>query len=156
MQTVLLKPLHHRGQEVIGIYFKNDADLNPLVRKLPGVKWSQTNKCWYVPLDKSSYSQLTESLIEKANLDTATVAEYLKKRTLVKAVATVSSRKESSKAIIASPAWKLSNDNLAALERFTEQLKLKAYSASTIRTYRNEFLQLLQLLKKKTVQCVLR
>jgi site-specific recombinase XerD len=32
-----------------------------------------------------------------------------------------------------------------------QQLKLKAYSTSTIRTYRNEFLQLLQLLKNKPV-----
>jgi len=31
------------------------------------------------------------------------------------------------------------------------QLKLKAYSPSTIKTYRNEFLQLLQLLNKKPV-----
>ena len=32
-----------------------------------------------------------------------------------------------------------------------EQLKLKAYSPSTLRTYRNEFIQLLQLIKKKPV-----
>jgi site-specific recombinase XerD len=37
------------------------------------------------------------------------------------------------------------------LEKFVEHLKLKAYSTSTIRTYRNEFLQLLQLLKHKAV-----
>ncbi len=47
--------------------------------------------------------------------------------------------------------WKLSTENAESLRRFIEQLKLKAYSASTIRTYRNEFLQLLQLLKKKEV-----
>jgi integrase/recombinase XerD len=37
------------------------------------------------------------------------------------------------------------------LNRFVEQLKLKAHSPSTLKTYRNEFLQLLQLLKKKRV-----
>ena len=46
---------------------------------------------------------------------------------------------------------KLSKENLEALQTFVEQLKLKAYSPSTIKTYRNEFLQLLQLLKNKTV-----
>jgi site-specific recombinase XerD len=50
-----------------------------------------------------------------------------------------------------SPAWKLSKENLAALQKLVEQLKLKAYSSSTMKTYRNEFLQLLQLLKKKPV-----
>jgi integrase/recombinase XerD len=48
-------------------------------------------------------------------------------------------------------AWKLSKENLEALQRFIEQLKLKAYSTATIKTYRNEFLQLLQLLEKKPV-----
>jgi integrase/recombinase XerD len=84
-----------------------------------------------VPLDGFSYSHLSDSLKEKATLDTAVVDDYLKKRKLVKAAATISAKKESSKAIIASPAWKLSNDNLAALERFMEGLKLKAYSSST-------------------------
>ena len=50
-----------------------------------------------------------------------------------------------------SPVWKLSKENLAALQQFIEHLKLKAYSATTIKTYRNEFLQLLQLLKGKAV-----
>jgi integrase/recombinase XerD len=151
MQTVLLKPLHHRGQEVIGIYFKNDADLNLKVRKLPAVKWSQTNRCWYVPLKPQSLNYLCEQLKEKANLDTAAVNEYFEKRKSVVATITASSQKEVSKTIISSPAWKLNKDNLAALERFIEQLKLKAYSPSTIRTYRSEFLQLLQILKKKNV-----
>jgi integrase/recombinase XerD len=53
--------------------------------------------------------------------------------------------------IAISPAWKLSKENLEALQRFVEQLKLKAYSTSTLKTYRNEFLQLLQLLNKKPV-----
>jgi integrase/recombinase XerD len=61
--------------------------------------------------------------------------------------------KTSSLPVIAatSPAWKLSKENLWALEQFVQQLKLKAYSPSTIKTYSNEFLQLLQLLKKKPV-----
>jgi integrase/recombinase XerD len=46
---------------------------------------------------------------------------------------------------------KLNKENLAALQKFVEQLKLKAYSPSTIKTYRNEFLQLLQLLGNKPV-----
>jgi integrase/recombinase XerD len=53
--------------------------------------------------------------------------------------------------VATSTAWKLSKENLQALQKFIEQLKLKAYSPSTIKTYRNEFLQLLQLLKKKPV-----
>jgi site-specific recombinase XerD len=61
------------------------------------------------------------------------------------------SQKFISKPPDASPVWKLSAANLTALEKFVEQLKLKAYSTSTIRTYRSEFLQLLQLLKSKPI-----
>ena len=39
----------------------------------------------------------------------------------------------------------------AGTEKFIEQLKLKAHSPSTITTYGNELMQLLQLLKKKPV-----
>ena len=55
------------------------------------------------------------------------------------------------KPVALSPAWGLSADNLKALNTFVQQLKLKAYSTSTIRTYRKEFLQLLVLLKNKSV-----
>ena len=119
MQTVLLKPLHHRGQEVIGIYFKNDADLDLLVRKLPGVKWSQTNKCWYVPLSSQSYSYLCEQLKEKANLDTAAVNEYFEKRKSVLATTAASSQKDISKTMVSFPAWKLNKDNLAISVSFS-------------------------------------
>ncbi|MBK7559219.1 MAG: phage integrase N-terminal SAM-like domain-containing protein [Chitinophagaceae bacterium] len=45
----------------------------------------------------------------------------------------------------------LSDENLKSLQSFIEVLQLKSYSASTIKTYRNEFMQLLQLLKNKPV-----
>jgi hypothetical protein len=42
--------------------------------------------------------------------------------------------------------------NEAALQVFVETLQLKAYSKNTIRTYRNEFIQLLGLLKSVPVE----
>jgi site-specific recombinase XerD len=53
--------------------------------------------------------------------------------------------------LVTSPAWRLSPENREALQKFVQHLKLKAYSTSTIKTYRNELLQLLQLLKQKPV-----
>jgi integrase/recombinase XerD len=152
MHTVLLKPLHHRGQEIIGIYFKNDAELNLEVRKLPLIKWSQTNKCWYIPLNKESYENLSKKLKDKATLDSVALKDYLNKRKRILAT-TISTKpgNDISTGIIRATAWKITKENLTALERFIEQLKLKAYSSSTIRTYRNEFLQLLQLLKTRYV-----
>lgn len=45
----------------------------------------------------------------------------------------------------------ISADNLAALALMMEQLQLKAYSSSTMKTYKNEFSALLQLLKDRNV-----
>jgi site-specific recombinase XerD len=47
--------------------------------------------------------------------------------------------------------WELSDANLEALTLFVQRLQLKAYSPSTINTYRNEFIQLLKILKQKPV-----
>ena len=121
------------------------------MRKLPSVKWSQTNKCWYIPLSQHSYKDVYRELEGKANLDTAALKDYLEKRKGIKATLPVAPGKLISKSIVSTVALKLSDHNLAALEKFTQQLKLKAYSPSTIKTYRNEFLQLLQLLRKKNV-----
>jgi integrase/recombinase XerD len=151
MQQVILKPLHHRGQESIGICYNNYPALNNIVKKLPLVKWSQTNKCWYMPLKPESYNQIYKALKEKTDLDTTRLKTYLEKRKKVTTTVTAPANNIISKPLISSPVWELSKENLAALERFVEELKLKAYSVSTIRTYRNEFLQLLQLLKNKPV-----
>ena len=137
-------------QESIAIYYKHEAEINLIVRKLPSVKWSQTNRCWYLPLTKASYNQLKKELQEVSKIDDTLLKKYLEKRKQVTEAAALP-KKSSVKPALLSTAWKLSPQNLTALEKFTEQLKLKAYSASTIRTYRNEFLQLLQILKKKNV-----
>jgi site-specific recombinase XerD len=151
METILLKPFYHRGQESIGIYYDNYLSLNKIIRKLPKVKWSQTNRCWYIPLNEAAYKQICNTFNKTVDIDNTALKQYLQKRKQVTATVPVLSRKAVSKSVVASPALKLSKENLAALERFIEQLKLKSYSSSTIRTYRNEFLQLLQLLKKKPV-----
>lgn len=38
----------HREQEVILLRFAKDAALIKIVRAIPGTKWSQTHRCWYV------------------------------------------------------------------------------------------------------------
>ena len=55
--------------------------------------------------------------------------------------------KENSKGILP----KVYSINQAALDNFTNILQLKAYSRNTIKTYRNEFAQLLYVLKNKHI-----
>lgn len=55
------------------------------------------------------------------------------------------------KAVATSVAFALSSINLASLQKFIEQLTLKAHRLSTIRTYLNELLHLLTIGKQKPV-----
>ena len=167
MEIVTLKALLHRNKECIGIYFDKHAALEKIIRKQPGVKWSQTNRCWYIVLTQDAYGLLVTDLTGKATINNNALKAYLqKKKAVAKTVApkvvsttqvpanvAVGAAKNTAykKPVALSPAFKLGAVNLKALEDFVQQLQLKAYSASTIRTYRNEFLQLLQLLKNKPV-----
>jgi integrase/recombinase XerD len=151
MQAITLKPIHHRDHECIAIQFLRDAALNSIVKKIPHIKWSDTHKCWWLPLSRESYELIQKSFGNKSILDSSALKAYLQKRKQVNAVNISAAKKEQPKIAVTTVAWKLSNENLSALEKFIEELKLKAYSASTLRTYRSEFLQLLRLLKKKNV-----
>jgi integrase/recombinase XerD len=46
----------HKGENIIFIYFEYNAALNARVRKLVGVKWSASQKAWYV-LDNAHYRE---------------------------------------------------------------------------------------------------
>lgn len=154
MLTVCLKPLLHRQKENIGIYYPNNSEVTVLIRKLNDGKWSQSNRCWYVPLHEAAHKAIREALKEKAVIDESLLKQHVQKeKQVVNSIISTENTFASLKTdfIAASPAWKLSKENLESLQKFVEQLKLKAYSPSTIKTYRNEFLQLLQLLKKKPV-----
>ena len=39
---------NHKGKDVIFIRFEYDAELINRLKKLTGVKWSQSQKAWYV------------------------------------------------------------------------------------------------------------
>ena len=155
MQQIRLIPLIHRNNECIGIYFDKNVSIEYVVRKQPGAKWSRTNKCWYIPLTEEYYTLLVADLHDKAKVDNGALKGYLQKKRKLTTVMPepkqnpVTKKITYIKPVALSPAWQLSTVNLKALESFVQLLKLKAYSASTINTYRNEFIQLLKLLKKK-------
>ncbi|MDQ3846572.1 MAG: phage integrase N-terminal SAM-like domain-containing protein, partial [Bacteroidota bacterium] len=160
METVCLKPLYYRGQENIAIDAPDKGQLNIAIRQLLGVKWSQTHKVWYLPLNEAAYKQITAALKPLAVIDNNPLKQYLNKRSAVKATelppVNVSQKHLAGKTAFLrklpaqTAAWQR-EENLKALHRFIEELKLKGYSLSTIQTYKSEFLRLLQLLKQKPV-----
>lgn len=151
MYKININPLIHRGSESIAIVFAENSIINSLVKNIDGIKWSQSNKCWHLPLSKENYLRIATALKNKVSINNSLLKEYLEKRKklipdLLPAIQTKPARQ-----IARSPIFKLSKLNKEALEIFIQHLGLKAYSQSTISTYRNEFLQLLQLLKERPV-----
>jgi integrase/recombinase XerD len=123
-KTIRLESLYYSRQENIALCCQDDVALHSIIKKILGAKWCHTKKCWYVPLNKESYETVCGKLKFEANIDTTELKNYLEKKKQV-----VSTNGAGSPI---GPVWQLSAENLAALKRFVEQLKLKAYSS-----YRN-------------------
>ncbi|MBP8244642.1 MAG: hypothetical protein KAX45_08895, partial [Chitinophagaceae bacterium] len=77
MRKVTLKPLVHKGAEWIGIYFELSHALNGILRKQMAANWSVSNKCWYVPLNQSSFEKIHQLLGSKAEIEDLAVKERL-------------------------------------------------------------------------------
>jgi integrase/recombinase XerD len=126
--------LQHRGKDWILLRFEPNADWTKRIKAVPGRKWTETYRGWLVPDTLEN-----RKLCKLAPIATKTKTPFAKK-TDTKPT-TVKASQE--------PKSILSHENNLALEKFIQELTLMAYSPSTIKTYRNEFLQLLKLLKKK-------
>lgn len=155
LPKVILKPLQHRNQECIGIFFENCPTLNGDIRKQAGAKWSQTNKCWYVLLSKENYNKLFFALKGKAEIEQSALHTYLadkKKTSPAKQITSsvnpaVQTNLKHSTIIQNKPVKKqptipgntaIHAINAHVLPAMQQALILKSYSPSTIRTYINE------------------
>jgi site-specific recombinase XerD len=159
METVILKPLHHRGQECVGIHFEKNNAIQLLIQRQAGARWSKTNTCWYVPLSKENYQQLATILKGKAGLNNEELKEYLLGKKKVNKLSAIpgkphpateaknNSVKNTIPAQQRALRYPVSKENKEALLKFQQTLALKSYSPSTIRTYTNEFVQFLQTIK---------
>jgi len=145
---IILKPFLHRRGEQIGIYFKNDPQLNVLVHSKAGGTWSRTGKCWYIPMTRVAFDNLKTVVNEVATLQTDELRKYLdeKNRKLSGII-------NPDKSLLR--AGKAQNENFLkattgilpvnrhVLASMHQQLKLLTYSSSTARTYLGEMTQLL-------------
>ena len=146
---IKLEAVTHRNKECIAIRFSHHQSLAQLVRQLPGAKWSQTFKCWLLPLDREHYNKLIDACKGKASIDHGSLKQYLEKKKNRKGVL---NDKNNSKPVNPETTIKpgtaylpssqsmagISEVNRLELIKTIELLTLKAYSKSTIKTYRNE------------------
>ena len=148
METVTLKPLLHNQAENIGIYFANIESLNRAVRSIKNSRWTRTHKCWYVELNKEKHIEIATAFKGLATINQTALYDYLlakKKACKQEPQNTVTQLiKPPGKQISVYKSNKIHPINSHVLPAMEQQLKLKAYSRSTIKTYLNEMAQLLQ------------
>ena len=119
--------INYRNQPRILVQFALNAEWNNRLKKVPGALWSRTYKGWVIP-------------------DTAENRQKCKLPALQLPVV------QTAKAVTQQQSTRISHHNNLQLQLFIQQLQLKAYSPSTLRTYTNEFIQLLQVLGTIPVQ----
>ena len=150
---ITIKPIHHRGEEKLAIIFPFEKNIDYAVRSIKGIKWTQTYKCWYLPLSKESFETVSSRLKNMGNLEYSAIKVYLEKRK--KIIAVKSQTKTDLKPVnIKLPAlttFSVSDENMLLLDQTIKTLKLKAYANNTIELYRGELLQLMRLLKDKSL-----
>lgn len=156
MQAIQASYIIHNNHQRIRLQCENNGSINNLIKTIPGAKWSKTYKSWHIPCNTKLYNIFKNKLpnnwvITEVNEITKPVLPQIKK-TLPPVIKNITA-KASHKSIIPNkiaPST-LHSKNQHALQQYLQCLQLKAYSASTIKTYRTEFLALLQLLKHKDV-----
>ena len=66
---------HHRDQEVVLIRFDYNTRLIEEVRKLPGSRWSQTKRCWYIPADNFHLDTFLNKISGIADIDASNIKD---------------------------------------------------------------------------------
>jgi len=151
--TITAHPIFHNKAERILLRYDFNAAINKLVKALPGVRWSQTHKAWHIPLNEAAYKAAQELLRPVAELDISILSAYLHKRKAVQQTQPAEKPAELTPKQVA-VYGKISSHNLAELEKMVLLLKGKAYSMSSITTYRSEMMQLLRVLGNRPVDAL--
>ena len=129
MPAITYQAIQHRNENRILVKFEYDLILNERMQSVPSARWSRTLKGWTIPDTRENRAACKLPLLST-----------LKAMAATKSVAQVQRLPQ------------ISHNNEQELNKYVQHLTLKAYSRSTIRTYRNEFMQLLQVLGNIHVQ----
>ena len=143
MISITLSLITHNNKERIFASFPLNKTVNAIFKTFPGSRWSATHRQWHLPVDKSLLKELEILLNGIAKLDSNLLRQQLLER-----------KNKSQSALVTSKTiyHLLSDENKQALDIYIKTLYLKAYSANTIKTYRNEFTVLLRILGSHPVQ----
>jgi integrase/recombinase XerD len=142
-KIIKLENIWHRNTNCIAMVFPYDTQLQTVVRSIPGAKFSRTHTCWYVAASAGIVGQIILAFKDKAWVDKsalkseltskANTTETLKPNLAVTRILRRKSIDEN-----------LNPDHVQALRMMEQKLKLKGYSSSTQRTYRQHYSEFAQ------------
>lgn len=145
MTTVQIKVITHHNRDCIAVYFGYRSALQIAIRKINGIRWSHTNKCWWLPLSKENHLTIVQALQGIAPVDDKDVKDWLTRQPVPDKPADLSpaGRNGQNNRLGQKQNYRVAKDivhkvNSHVLARMKQHLVLKRYSSSTIRTYLNE------------------
>ncbi|KXK29497.1 MAG: hypothetical protein UZ12_BCD005000672 [Bacteroidetes bacterium OLB12] len=134
--TVRLEAITHRDKRCLAIYFGWVPELKKAIRQVEGVRWSKTQKCWWLPLSRENYRIVLKTIEPFAEIDDQEIRQLLnaipeksaRSLPIEPNRSFTSSREQEGKGIIRAAVHPVNND---VLPRMRQQLLLKSYSPST-------------------------
>jgi site-specific recombinase XerD len=118
-KQVILGSIHHRGADCIAIRFAKQTELTKIVRQIPEVLFSITNRCWYVPFRSGAVDYILK-VFKSHQVE-------------------VNSSAFSTKDEEAKESKFTYEDQRKALRMMEQKLNLKGYSKLTLKTYLSQF-----------------
>lgn len=137
MKTVTLQFLLHRGRNCIGIRFEKSEPLITALRRGTDARWSRTHGCWYTDASPEQLEKIRKVFAGIAELEEKDLPQsgswplqpppsadirYLHREPVKKAV----------------PPPQIHPVNRHVLPALRQELVLRGYSPSTVKTYTNE------------------
>lgn len=150
--------LTHKNIDCILLKSEYNTQLNLAYRNLPFVRYSNTNKCWYIAKNKEQLKQVALVTKSLAILNIEPLKTVVNKLAFTRPTTTLIAATKPNNIIENVKATNVNNDNVnisvynaKQLGLMSQTLSIKAYSPATVRTYRNEFTVFLQTIKANKV-----
>ena len=147
---VILSKILHRDLPIVKIAFERNDAITSCIRSLGTVKWSQTHKAWYVPYDTKVTKIIFELLRDKATVEFAALAPSGSPTPTNQHV-----NAEKKKPASISPAHKLpalSVEQIARVKSFSDWMRSRRYSESTVGTYTEALVVFFKYFQHKAVE----
>lgn len=124
LRSVVIKPVMHYSNLVVGIFFNRESDLIAAVKKISGVKFSYTCRCWYVDEKDGLVEEIVGGFRGLARVE----------------VVGLPLRKHSNAVVI--------REDFACPKEYIDLLVRRRYSEATIRNYCSQFSSFIQFVGK--------